>query len=66
MIIQEPVLLMDVDFEFEAKWCASQAMWQGRIICLAHLAEGRVFTCDYHGPDDENLVHCRDYEKENP
>jgi hypothetical protein len=64
MIIKEPIYGNEVSFEFDEKWCDCQAWWKQKphLICTAHLHEGRVFSCNFSRPEDENLIHCSDYQ----
>lgn len=47
-------------------WCNNQAFDENHVvICLAHLAEARVFTCPYKSPSErlEAEYPCSDYWK---
>jgi len=71
-IIREPILATDCDWETDRIWCRCQTWWKchlesaigcdGMLICTAHIDEGRIFTCDFSGADDEQLVRCSDYQ----
>ena len=46
-------------------WCENQAIdVKGRVLCMAHAAENKVFVCPY--PDNPNRLRstypCSDYE----
>jgi len=62
MIITEPVFCDEVIWEAPSLWCKWQGIWKERMICTAHLAEARVFTCDFKGIDDIKLEKCTDFE----
>lgn len=61
--IKEPIACGDVQWSGSGIWCSCQGFWTkaGILICAAHMEEGRIFTCGFTGPGDENLKHCRDY-----
>lgn len=61
MIIDKPVMAKDVEFDFEGRFCEDQAIWESKtVICLAHLAEGRVFTCDFKSLKEAKEKGCAD------
>lgn len=59
----EPVKAVQEDSP--ALWCVNQSVENDNIICLAHLAEGRVFNCPYKSADERlQYVHaCSDYKE---
>lgn len=47
-------------------WCENQAVDEnGSIMCLAHLAEGRVLDCPYESEEQrlKSEYPCSDYQK---
>lgn len=45
-------------------WCINQWIDEnGKVACLAHLAEARVFDCRYDSPEDrlKSNYPCSDY-----
>jgi hypothetical protein len=47
-------------------WCDNQMLDENNIIiCVAHLAEGRVFDCPYKNNDERLNAHypCSDYKE---
>jgi len=65
-LVDEPVYRHDCYFRFKGQWCSSQVLWKkhknsaGKIICVAHLSEGGIFTCDFPGPKATTNI-CLDY-----
>jgi len=65
-LVNEPVYRHQCYFRFKGKWCSSQVLWKkrknsiGKIICLAHLEEGRVYTCEFPNPEATTNI-CLDY-----
>lgn len=61
MIINKPVYIDEVEFEFSGQWCKLQIKWKDKTLCCAHLHEGRVFTCEF--VDKAESQHCVDFEQ---
>ena len=47
-------------------WCNEQGLDEnGRVICLAHLAEARVFDCPYKDAEErlKSKYHCSNFRR---
>lgn len=63
-ITQDKADTEPADPQPEPFWCEHQDVDEsGKVVCLAHLAEGRVFRCQYKTPEDRlrKRFPCSDY-----